>query len=73
MNLMKKAVWVVLAMAWLFAKVTRDFTVSFVDVMRYALGEDGEPVSVITFVICLAGSVVMVGFAAAMAAAIRVN
>lgn len=73
MKLMKKVVWVVLAMAWLFAKATRDFTVSFVDVMQYALGEDGEPVDIIMFIICLAGSVIMFGFAAAMAAAIRVN
>ena len=73
MNLMKKVVWVVLAMAWLLAKATRDFTVSFADVMRAALGEDGEPVSIITFLVCLAASVVMFGFTGILAAVFRIN
>ncbi len=72
MNLMKKVVWIVLAMAWLFAKATRDFTVSFADVMRAALGENGEPVSIITFLVCLAASVVMVGFTGMLIAALRI-
>ena len=73
MNLMKRTALILWAIAWVVTQTAKDLIISFVDVMRYALGEDGEPVSVITFVICLAGSVIMFGFAAAMAAAIRVN
>ena len=73
MNLMKKTALIVWAMAWLITQAAKDLTVSFVGVMRYALGEEGEPVSVITFLFCLAGSVVMVSFAAVTIAALRVN
>ena len=45
----------------------------FVDVMRYALGEDGRPVSIITFVLSMAASIVMISFAAVTIAALRVN
>lgn len=73
MNLMKKIALVLWAMAWLITQAAKDVAVTFVDVMRYALGENGEPVSIITFLFCLAGSVVMVSFAAVTIAALRVN
>ncbi len=73
MNLMKKTALIVWAMAWLIAQATKDIAVTFVDVMRTALGENGEPVSIIMFLFCLAGSVVMVGFTGILIAAFRVN
>ena len=73
MNLMKKTAVVLWAAAWLITCAAKDVAVSFVDVMRTALGEDGEPVSIITFLFCLAGSVVMISFAAVTIAALRVN
>ena len=73
MNLMKKSVVVLWAAAWLITCAAKDVAVSFVDVMRTALGEDGEPVCIITFLICMAASVVMVGFTGMLIAAFRVN
>lgn len=73
MNLMKKTALIVWAVAWLIVQNAKDVAVTFVDVMCTALGEDGEPVSVITFVFCMAASVVMVSFAAVTIAALRVN
>ena len=73
MNLMKKVVWVVLAMAWLFAKATRDFTVSFADVMRTTLGEDGRPVSIAAFVAVMAASVFLMGITGTLIAVLKVN
>lgn len=72
MNLMKRTVLVLLAMAWLLVQIAKDVAVSFVDVMRYALGEDGEPASIITFLICMAASVVMAGFTGMLIAALRI-
>ena len=73
MNLMKNVVWIVLAMAWLITQAAGNLIVSFADVMRAALGEDGEPVSIITFLVCLAASVVMFGFTGILAAVFRIN
>ena len=73
MNLIKKSVLVLWAMAWLITQAAKDVAVTFMDVMRVALGEDGEPVSIITFVFCMAASVVMVGFTGMLIAAFRVN
>ena len=73
MNLMKKIALIVWAMAWLIAQAAKHIVVTFVSLMRNALGENGEPVSVITFIFCLAGSVVMVGFTGMLIAAFRVN
>ena len=60
-------------MEWLITQVAMDIVVTFVDVMRYALGEDGRPVSIITFVLSMAASIVMISFAAVTIAALRVN
>ena len=73
MNLMKNVVWIVLAMAWLLAKATRDFTVSFADVMRTALGEDGRPVSIAAFVAVMAASVFLIGITGTLIAVLKVN
>ena len=73
MNLMKKVVWTVLAMAWLITQAAGNLIISFADVMRAALGEDGEPASIITFLVCLAASVVMFGFTGILAAVFRIN
>ena len=73
MNLMKKIVWIVLVTAWLFAQAAKDIIIVFVAMMRTALGEDGEPASILTFLLCMAGSVVMISFAAVTIAALKVN
>ena len=72
MNLMKKVVWIVLVTTWLFVQAVKDIFIVFVAMMRVALGEDGEPASIITFLICMAASVVMVGFTGALIAALRI-
>lgn len=72
MNLIKKTALIVWAMAWLITQMVMDIAVTFLDVMRYALGEDGRPVSIIMFVFYMAASVVMVSFAAVTIAALRV-
>ena len=66
MSMMKRTALIVWAMAWLITQVAMDIVVTFVDVMRYALGED-------TFVLCMAASIVMISFAAVTIAALRVN
>ena len=42
MNLMKKIVFVVLVMAWLLARAIWDLIITFVCLMRVALGKNGE-------------------------------
>ena len=73
MSMIKRTALIVWAMAWLITQVAMDIVVTFVDVMRYALGEDGRPVSIITFVLSMAASIVMISFAAVTIAALRVN
>ena len=73
MNLMKNFALVVWTMAWLLAQAAKDVTVSFVKMMRVALGEDGEPVSIITFLVCMAASVVMISFTGMLIAAFRIS
>ena len=73
MKMMKKTALIVWATAWIITQAAKDVAVFFVDLMRYALGEDGEPVSIITFLFCMAASVVMVGFTGMLIAVFRVN
>ena len=73
MNLMKKTALIVWAVAWLITQAAKDLIVFFVDVMRYALGEEGRPVSILTFLLCMAALVVMFGFTGVLMAALRVN
>lgn len=73
MNLMKKIVFVVLVMAWLLAQATQDLIITFVCLMRVALGKNGEPVSIITFLLCMTASVLMFGFTGVLIAAFRIN
>lgn len=73
MNLMKKTVVVLLATAWLLTQAAKDVAVSFTDVMRYALGEDREPVSIAAFLAVMASSVFLIGITGTLIAVMKIN
>ena len=73
MNLMKKIVFVVLVMAWLLARAVWDLIITFVCLMRVALGKNGELASIITFLLCMTASVLMFGFTGILIAAFQTH
>ena len=73
MNMMKRTAIVLWATVWLITQTTKDIVVSFVDLMRIALGEDGKTVDIITFLIYMSASVVVIGFTGILIAAFQIN
>ncbi len=73
MNMMKRTAIVLWATVWLVTQATKDIVVSFVDLMRIALGEDGKTVDIITFLIYMSASVVVIGFTGMLIAASQIN
>ena len=71
MRLFRNTVLLVLAMAWLLLLAAKDAVVSFTDEMRSMLGEDGEPISVVLFLMLMASSVFLIGTAGAMMALLK--
>ena len=73
MNLMKKTAVVLWAIAWVVTQTAKDLIISYVDVMRTALGEDEEPVSIAAFVAVMAASVFLMGITGTLIAVLKVN
>lgn len=73
MNLMKKTAVVLWAIAWVVTQTAKDLIISFVDVMRAALGEDGKPVSIAAFVAVMTASVFLIGITGMLIAVLKVN
>ena len=71
MRFIRSTVLLALAMTWLLLLAAKDAVVSFTDEMRSMLGEDGEPISVFTFLMLMASSVFLIGTAGAMMALFR--
>ncbi len=72
MSLMKKIV-VVVAVVWLLVQTARNLIISYVDMMRIALGEDGKPVSLAVFAAAMAVSVLLMGLTGTLIAAFQIN
>ncbi len=70
MSLMKKIV-VVVAVVWLLVQTARNLIISYVDMMRSALGKDGKPVSLAVFAVGMTVSVVFIGFMGALIAVLK--
>ena len=73
MNLMKKTAVVLWAIAWVVAQTAKDLIISYVDVMRTALGEDGKPVSIAAFLAVMVASVFLMGITGTLIAVLKVN
>ena len=73
MNLMKKTAVVLWAIAWVVAQTAKDLIISYVDVMRTALGEDGRPISIAAFVAVMVASVFLMGITGTLIAVLKVN
>ncbi len=71
MKSIRSTVVVVLAVTWLLLLAGKHVVVSVTNEARSMLGEDGEPISVFTFLILMASSVFLIGTAAAMMALFR--
>ena len=71
MRLFRSTVLLVVAMAWLLLLAAKDAVVSFTDEMRSMLGEDGEPISVVLFLMLMAASVVLIGMTGTLMALLK--
>ena len=73
MKQMKKTAVVLWAIAWVVAQTAKDLIISYVDVMRTALGEDGRPISIAVFVTVMVASVFLMGITGTLIAVLKVN
>ena len=71
MRLFRSTVVVVLAVTWLLLLAAKDAVVSFTDEMRSMLGEDGEPISVVLFLMLMAASIVLIGMTGTLMALLK--
>ena len=71
MRLFRSTVVVVLAVTWLLLLAGKQAVFSVMDEARSMLGEDGEPISVFTFLMLMASSVFLIGTAGAMMALLK--
>ena len=73
MNLMKKTAVVLWAIAWVVTQTAKDLIISYVYVMRTALGEDGKPGSIAAFLAVMVASVFLMGITGTLIAVLKVN
>ena len=71
MRFIRSTVLLALAMTWLLLLTAKDAVVSFTDEMRSMLGEDGEPISVVLFLMLMAASVVLIGMTGTLMALLK--
>ena len=71
MRLFRSTVLLLVAMAWLLLLTVKDVAVSFKDEARSMLGEDGEPISVVLFLMLMATSVVLIGMTGTLMALLK--